>query len=249
MAEGLLPPLRPDSAFFLDVDGTLLELAERPDTVQVEPSTLELVRALNIAANGAVALVSGRSIRDLDRLFAPLALPAAGQHGLERRDAEGHSHRHAFPAEPLRDAAARLTAFASAHPGLVLEDKGASLALHYRLAPTLEARVREEIEREAATLGRHFHVQRGIKVLELKPTGRDKGTAVEEFMAEAPFAGCVPVFVGDDLTDEFGFGVVNRLGGVSVKVGPAPTQAHWRIAHSADVRPWLADWTRRQRAK
>jgi trehalose 6-phosphate phosphatase len=245
-SEARLPELPANVAFFLDVDGTLLELAEKPDAVRVEPSTLELIRGLNIAARGAVALVSGRSIRDLDRLFAPLVLAAAGQHGMERRDAEGHSHRHAFPSEPLREAAAHLAAFASAHQGLVLEDKGASLALHYRLAPMLEERVREAIEREASALGSNFEIQRGIKVLELKPTGRDKGTAVAEFMREAPFAGRVPVFIGDDLTDEFGFGVVNGLGGISVKVGPAATQAHWRIAHSEGVRRWLEGWTARE---
>jgi trehalose 6-phosphate phosphatase len=242
-----LPELGADAAFFLDIDGTLVAIAERPDIVRIEPSLMELIRGVREAAGGAVAIVSGRTIRDIDRLFAPLVLPAAGQHGLERRDAEGRLHRHDFTAGPLREAALRLAAFASAHPGLLLEDKGASLALHYRQSPSLEGAVREAVGREAQRIGRNFEMQQGIKVIELKPSGRDKGMAIAEFLDEAPFKGRKPVFVGDDLTDEFGFAMVNRLGGCSIKVGPGETAAGWRIEHAAAVLVWLAGWARQFR--
>ena len=152
-------------------------------------------------------------------------------------------------ADQLKVAAARLAAFAAAHPGLLLEDKGRSLALHYRLAPQLEGEARALVGEVLAGLGEGFELQRGKMVLELRPGGRDKGSAIAEFMAEAPFRGRVPAFVGDDLTDEFGFGVVNGMGGVSVKVGEGASQARWRIADAAAVRAWLAQWASRWGAR
>jgi trehalose 6-phosphate phosphatase len=240
-----LPALSPYWAFFLDIDGTLLELAERPDMVRADAGLVSLLGGLQQAANGAVALISGRSVADVDRLFAPLELPVAGQHGVERRDAAGQVHRHDFPLEPLRDSAARLQAFAAAHPGLILEDKGNSLALHYRQAPQLAEQARAEMARVAAGLGDAFELQAGKMVFELKPGGRDKGNVIDEFMREAPFRGCTPVFVGDDLTDEYGFGAVNRMGGHAIKVGAGRSVARWRLADAQAVRAWLGDWVAR----
>jgi len=234
-----LPQPAADWAYFLDVDGTLLEHAATPDAVRVDADMRALLAALQARAGGALALISGRAVADIDTLFAPLRLPVAGQHGVERRDAAGQVHRHAFPQEPVRRAARRIGAFAAAHPGLVFEDKGYNLALHYRLAPELATEACALVEGAAAELGEGFELQRGKMVLELKPGGRDKGTAIEEFMAEPPFRGRTPVFVGDDLTDEFGFGVVNRMGGVSVKVGDGGSAARWRLADAAAVRAWL----------
>lgn len=245
MSGASLPPLAADWAFFLDVDGTLLEHADTPDAVRVDGAMRNLLSDLQAGARGALALISGRSVADLDRLFAPLALAAAGQHGAERRDGAGRVHRHDFPEAPVRRAAARLAAFAGAHPGLLLEDKGRSLALHYRLAPQLEDEARALVDEVLSELGEGFELQRGKMVLELRPGGRDKGSSIAEFMAEAPFRGRVPVFVGDDLTDEFGFGVVNGMGGVSVKVGEGTSQARWRIADAAAVRAWLGQWAAR----
>lgn len=245
MSGASLPPLAADWAFFLDVDGTLLEHADTPDAVRVDGAMRNLLSDLQAGARGALALISGRSVADLDRLFAPLALAAAGQHGAERRDGAGRVHRHDFPEAPVRRAAARLAAFAGAHPGLLLEDKGRSLALHYRLAPRLEDEARALVDEVLSELGEGFELQRGKMVLELRPGGRDKGSSIAEFMAEAPFRGRVPVFVGDDLTDEFGFGVVNGMGGVSVKVGEGTSQARWRIADAAAVRAWLGQWAAR----
>lgn len=245
MTPARLPEPAGDWAFFLDIDGTLLEVAERPDAVQVDAALRRLLGALEEAAGGALALISGRSVADVDGLFAPLVLPVAGQHGIERRDANGQIHRHAFPVEPLRRVAASLGTFAAGHQGLLLEDKGHSIALHYRRAPQFEAAVKAQMTAAAHALGEGFEVQGGKMVFELKPGGRDKGVVIEEYMAEAPFLGRKPVFAGDDLTDEYGFGVVNRLGGHSMKVGPGKSAARWRIEDARAVRAWLAAWLAR----
>src|SRR5258705_2300325 len=130
-----LPPSDPRCACFLDIDGTLLDIAAMRAGVHPAPADSRLVTALYAATNGALALISGRSLAGIDRMFAPLKLPAAGQHGIERRDSRGRMHRHPFPEDALRRAAAFIRAFAARHEGLVFEDKGASVALHYRLAP------------------------------------------------------------------------------------------------------------------
>ena len=239
-----LPEPAAEWAFFLDIDGTLLEHAERPDAVRPHAAAL-LLAALNEASGSALALISGRSVADIDALFAPLRLAAAGQHGIERRDARGRTHGHAFPAEALRRVAARVSDFASRHHGLLFEDKGHNLALHYRLAPQLAGVAQAALREVAAQLGDNFEVLDGKMVVELKPSGRDKGSAIEEFMHEPPFRGRTPVFVGDDRTDEFWFGVVNRLGGHSIKVGAGPTAARLRIADAAAVRAWLGTWVAR----
>ncbi len=237
-----MPPLAADWAFFLDIDGTLLEYAARPHEVQVDAGLLELLDRLRAASGGAIALVSGRSVEDIDKLFAPLVLPAAGQHGTERRTAAGTVRRHAPPIERLGRAAADLVRLTAAHTGLVLENKGMTLALHYRLAPALRALAEREMRAAAAALGDAFELQSGKFVIEIKPSGKDKGSAIAEFAAEAPFAGRRPVFIGDDLTDEPGFDLVNRMGGHSLKVGPGITRARWHLFDAAAVRRWLATY-------
>ncbi len=227
-------------ALFLDIDGTLLTHAETPDAVYVDDALRELLARLQAQADGALALISGRSIDDVDALFAPLVLPVAGQHGVEWRDAAGTLHRLPFPEAHLRQVAQRFAAFKARHPGIVFEDKGHNLALHYRLAPQLEREVRALVEHAVADLGGDFELQAGKMVVELKPGGHDKGTAIEAFMATAPFAGRTPVFLGDDLTDEFGFETVRRLGGHAVKVGDGESVADWRLPDVGAVRAWLA---------
>lgn len=244
-----VPTLAQGWAFFLDVDGTLLEHAEHPQAVRVGAELLRLLERLLGAAGGAVALISGRAVADIERLFAPLAFPAAGQHGTERRPASGELHRHAPPQAHLRRTAAELGRIAQANGGLLFEDKGASLALHYRGSPGLRGLAEREMRRVAAALGDGFELQTGKFVFEIKPSGKDKGTAIAEFMSEAPFAGRVPVFIGDDLTDEYGFALVNRFGGHSVKVGFGETRALWRLADAAAVRRWLGEYVERFGAK
>jgi trehalose 6-phosphate phosphatase len=236
------PEFAHDWALFLDVDGTLLEHVEHFQAVRVERSVRALLEELRDASGGAIALVSGRSADDIDRLFAPLALPLAGQHGLERRSADGTIHRHAPPVERLAEAAAQLVRLTSAHTALALENKGMTLALHYRRAPELARLVEAEVRRVTGFLGEDFELQAGKFVFEIKPGGRNKGSAIGDFLAEAPFAGRTPVFIGDDLTDEHGFEVVNEAGGHSVKVGPGETRARWRLANPAAVQAWLRAW-------
>jgi trehalose 6-phosphate phosphatase len=235
-----MPPFCADWAFFLDVDGTLLEYAARPQEVRVEAELVRLLERLFAFSGGAIALVSGRSVEDVDKLFAPLKFPAAGQHGTERRAADGSVRRHTPPLEGLGRAAGAIVRLTAAHEGLVFENKGMALALHYRLAPGLRVLAEREMRAIAADLGDAFELQTGKFVVEIKPGGRDKGSAIAEFAAEPPFAGRRPVFIGDDLTDEAGFAVVNRLGGHAVKVGPGISQARWRLFDAAAVRNWLA---------
>ncbi len=239
---GAPPPLARDCAVFLDLDGTLLELAVTPDRVRVDGEVAALLPALAARLDGAFALITGRAIADVDRLFPELALPIAGQHGCERRGADGALHRHSVAGSlaQLREGLGRL---AARHDGLLLEDKGATLALHYRRAPRLAGYVHRAVRAEvalAAAAGTPWCLQRGKRLVEVKPDGRDKGTAILEFMAEAPFRGRRPVFAGDDLTDEFGFAAVERLGGWGVKVGPGATRAHYRLPDVGAVREWLA---------
>jgi trehalose 6-phosphate phosphatase len=238
----LLPAFAPAWSVFLDVDGTLLEFGERPETVTIRPGIIRTLDALHRLV--PLALISGRAIADLDRLFAPLILPAAGQHGAERRNRGGQICTAALSRSGLRRAWTRLAAWALGHPGLYLEDKGLSLAVHYRGAPQLAAEVRRAVHDELQRLGDDFVLGSGQMVVEIRPAGWDKGRAVTEFMAEPPFAGRVPVVVGDDATDEDGFAAANRLGGHSIKVGAGPTVARWRLAGVVEVLAWLDGYAR-----
>jgi trehalose 6-phosphate phosphatase len=235
------PPLYESCAVFLDIDGTLLEIAPSPDLVQVAPSLLALLPALRRRLGGAVALITGRAISDVDRLFPGVKMAIAGQHGCERRDAQGMLHLHAAKTGTLERLRKLFTEFALSHPGLMLEDKGATLALHYRRAPQLAAHVHRTMrETVAATGTKGYRLQPGKCLLELRPDHRDKGAAIGDFMAEQPFRGRFPVFIGDDRGDEHGFAVVDRLGGWTIKVGAGRSRARYRLADVAAVNAWLA---------
>ena len=237
---GAAPPApRPDWAYFFDIDGTLADLADSPAGARVDPEFQRLVQDLHRATGGAVALISGRAITDIDRLFPGSPFPAAGQHGMERRDAAGRVSRHAFPAHELHGVRQCLVDAVARHPGLLLEDKGLSLALHYRRAPRLAGYVHRLVHSLMTPLGARYCVLPGKRIVEVKPAGKDKGVAVQEFMQEVPFRGRTPLFMGDDLTDEYGFATVNRLGGCSVKVGSGRTVARWRLGDVRAVRAWL----------
>jgi trehalose 6-phosphate phosphatase len=239
VSKAALPSWRDDWALFLDVDGTLLEIAATPEAVQVPARAVAAIAAAAERLAGAVALVSGRSIADLDRLFAPLRLPIAGAHGAQRRTATGVVYAQRY-AELLAPARELLAFWAAEHRGTLLEDKQDSLALHYRNAPMLEPAARRAVAAALAAAGSAFHLQEGKKVLEIKPSDTSKGRAIEEFMAEPPFIARQPIFLGDDLTDEAGFEVVNRLGGHSIAVGAErETQARWRMNDEKHVLDWL----------
>lgn len=241
-----LPSPERDWALFLDVDGTLIEIAERPDSVHVRPETVPLLERLRELLGGAVALVSGRSLERLDELFAPLRLPAAGLHGVERRRADGEVVGAATSRRGLNGARQRLHAFGESCPGSLVEDKGGTIALHYRLAPECEAEARRLVHDLLAELGDEYKVQEGKMVLELKPASAGKDKALAAFLREPPFLSRRPVFVGDDLTDEDGFAEVNRRGGLSIRVGnESPSAASYRLSSTGEVHRWLTEVARR----
>ena len=226
-------------AYFLDVDGTLLDFASTPDGAQVGAGTLALLRRLHDATGGAVALISGRALRDVERLFAGLTLAVAGQHGLEGRDADGTVTWMVEPGPMHDDLKRQLQAFVTENPSLILEDKGVSFAVHYRAAPQLDDLVRRRLESIHARLDATYVVAPGKQVLEIRPVGATKGDAIRVFMRITPFEGRLPVFVGDDVTDEAGFAMVNDRGGHSVKVGDGESIARWRLTDTAAVAEWL----------
>jgi trehalose 6-phosphate phosphatase len=226
---------------FLDVDGTLLEIAPTPQAVEVPADLVGLLARLHDLVGGALALVSGRPVAELDRLFGPERFAAAGVHGAELRMADG-SHVRAPAGPDLREARAAFQAFVDRHPGAHCEDKGVAVTLHYRLAPDTEEEARCLAGTVAERLGPDVELLHGKMVVELRPSGANKGRAVEAFLSNAPFVGRIPVYVGDDLTDEDAFAEVNRLGGVSVLVGARSSSvASARLPTPRDVRRWLAE--------
>jgi trehalose 6-phosphate phosphatase len=223
---------------FLDVDGTLLELADHPGAVFVDPALRDLLARLRAAADGAVALISGRTIADLDRLFDDFGLPLAGMHGCERRDAKGELHVAPVALEQLTEVRAGLQRLAARHPGLLLEDKGAGLALHFLRARELEHELRAEVALLAAPLVPKFALLDGHAVIEVKPAAHTKDSAVSAFMEEPPFRGRQPIFIGDDQTDYGGFAAVRRFDGLAIAVG-SRVQSEWWLPGPAAVRQWL----------
>jgi trehalose 6-phosphate phosphatase len=232
------PPLPNEtSALFLDLDGTLLEIAPRPDAVAVPPGLAVTLASVERALEGAVAILSGRSIATIDALLQPPLRCVAGVHGAERRNAAGRLSRVALP--DFSAVAAAADALVERHPGLLVERKPGAIALHYRGAPEFGPRCIDVLG--AAVEARpDIELLLGKMVVEAKPRSVHKGTALSAFLAEPPFAGRRPWHLGDDRTDEHAFAVVNRLGGVAVKVGEGPSVAPFRLADAAAVRDWLA---------
>ncbi|MBE7939750.1 MULTISPECIES: trehalose-phosphatase [Ramlibacter] len=229
--------LAPSCALFLDFDGTLVDLAPQPEDVLVPDGLVDALQALHRALGGALAMVSGRPIAEMDAFLHPLRLPAAGVHGAQRRGADGVLHQAEPP--PLDEALAAAHALAARDERLRVELKPGSIALHYRQAPEREAEC-VAVMQAAVARSRGLALLRGKMVVEAKPGGATKGRAIEAFLHEPPFAGRVPVFVGDDVTDEAGFSAVQRLRGLGVKVGEGDTVASRRIASPADFRAQLA---------
>ena len=242
MVQLSLPEPRADWALFLDFDGSLVELAATPDAVHVADDLLRLLEELETHLDGALAIVSGRPIAQLDDYLAPHRFPTAGLHGLERRRSDGLLVPAPARSDQLANIAAGLEAFAAAHPAVLIEDKGVTIALHYRGAPQLEDACRAIMQDLAAQCGDDMVLLAGKMVFEIKPANVDKGQVIDAFVAEAPFAGRIPVFCGDDVTDEPGFAAANRHGGVSIRVG-APTAgstiARFRVTDVGALFAWL----------
>ncbi|HTH60464.1 MAG TPA: trehalose-phosphatase [Paraburkholderia sp.] len=236
-----LPAVLPSdqTAFFFDFDGTLVELAPTPDGVLVRDDMLASLAELRRLTHGAVAVVSGRGIDSIDAFLRMPDMPVAGLHGAERRDANGDTQRIGFNDQRLLHMEQVLADVVRAHPGMLLEIKGAALALHFRNAPEHEGVARTATERLAADYADAYVLQPGKMVYEIKPKDVDKGRAVRAFLDELPFAGRRPVFAGDDLTDEKGFAVVNERDGLSIKVGGGDTIARTRVESVGALLRWL----------
>jgi len=233
-----LPAASLDWCLFLDVDGALAELAETAAPTAADATRRTLLDEVAERLGGAVALVSGRSIAGVDALFAPLRLPTAGLHGVERRKASGAVQGAGYVDAQLNAARAALAHFVAEHPGTLLEDRHRSLAVHFRGAPQHESSVRHAIAAAAKPMGTNYQVQQGNQMLEIKPYGFTKGTAVKEYLQEPPFSGRKPVFVGDDLWDSSGFRAVEVFGGICIAVGDR-IGGEWRAEDATAVRRWL----------
>lgn len=225
-------------AWFLDFDGTLVEIAARPEHVVVEDAARLALARLQAMTGGAVAIVTGREIHAIDAFLAPLVLPVAGVHGLTRRNASGVVRQPETDMRFLAEARTALAPLMAELDGLLIETKSTSLALHYRARPDAEARCLAAME-ALASRSPETHLLRGKMVIELRAGGADKGTAVAEFLDEAPFRGRRPFFAGDDVTDEDAFRLVNARGGISIKIGPGETAAVARCPDTATFLAWL----------
>jgi trehalose 6-phosphate phosphatase len=236
------PPL-PDGtapwALLLDVDGSLLSFADDPEALHVELALARTLRQLHEHLDGALALISGRTIASLDRLFGQPRWAAAGLHGLEMRPADGSIER-TYVDPTQRDNVFRAASeLAASLPGVRIEDKGVSIALHYREAPWQETAL------DAAAAGliediSSYELQPGNHVFEFKPRGMNKGRAVTQLLDTSPFVGRTPVYIGDDLTDEYAFAVTNARRGMSIRVGARePSSAHFTLPGPPAVHAWL----------
>ncbi len=228
----LLHPSR--TAFFFDVDGTLIDIAPHPDAVYVSKMLVDDLDRLSAASDGAVALVSGREVAVLDRLFQPLEMSVSGVHGAQfRRRPGGEMSLVEDLPQGIRSA---LKALAATFSGVLVEDKGASVALHYRNDPGIASVLEDRIAKVVSADARTLTVLPGRMVFEVKRRGHDKGAAVRAFMSEPPFAGRTPVFIGDDVTDEAGFAAVRELDGIAISIGRRLPGADFTLPQAEDVR-------------
>jgi trehalose 6-phosphate phosphatase len=231
-----LPSITRETALFLDFDGTLAELAPRPDAVRVAQGLIDCLAALHEQLDGALAIVSGRRLADLDDFLRPLVLPAAGEHGAQQRSADGRVSSAHIP--DLSQVLATAQSLVDLHPGLLLEPKSSSIALHYRHCPNLEPLCRDALTGAIGGTDA-LELLEGKCVLEVKARGVDKGAAIRAFMAQSPFTGRTPLFAGDDVTDEAGFVVVQAMRGVGIKVGQGDSIARHRCDSPLALRSWL----------
>lgn len=242
--EGLATAIRdePDGwALFLDIDGTLIDLADTPDAIIVPPALPGHLNAISERLGGALALVTGRALPYADRLFQPYRFPIAGLHGSERRAADGTIQRLAATAA-FDEVKQSLQAASGEWPGVLIEDKGAAIAAHYRQAPEWRDTVEKAMEFYLLQAGTDFTLQRGKMVFEIRPARADKGEAVRAYLDEPPFRGRRPITIGDDITDEAMFRTANSLGGRSIRISETAggTEARTTIASTSLLRETLS---------
>jgi len=228
-------------AWFFDVDGTLVEIAPTPSSVVVNDDLPGIISRLHELSGGAVSLITGRAIADVEKILPLPGVAVAGQHGLEIRAASGGVTVRSSTRADLEAIERELIHLAKHHAGLIVEHKGESIALHYRRAPKLAGYVHRVMRNLQSTYGRDLVIQKGKRVVELKPAHAEKGSAISELMLRPPFKGRTPAFVGDDITDETGFKLINQMGGHSIKVGSGTTAAKWRLNDVTAVREWLSE--------
>lgn len=235
------PPVLPTPfCLFLDFDGTLVELCDHPGAVFVPADLRATLGALSDCLDGALALVSGRSVADLATRIAPLQLPLGGVHGLERLGADGRRLDNGNSAQSLEAAKSAVHELVTADPRLFAEDKGSAVAVHYRMAPDRASDVEAWMRQQCQRIGPPARLQCGKAVVELVLGEATKADTVSDFLAEPPFRERCPVFVGDDTTDEPALQRVNELGGVAVHVGDrGDTCAPYRLPDVAAVHDWL----------
>lgn len=241
LAPGWAELSRTPRALFLDIDGTLVEFESHPDMVRAAESLIMLLTNVASVLHDALALLSGRSLTDIDRVFSPWQPYAAGVHGAEVRGSEGVRRHLPDPTDlaRLRESSMRL---AEELPGMWVEDKGMSVALHHRDAPELGPRLSAEAQHLAQASGGTFVVQPGVMVQELRPAAYDKGLALVELLEQLPFHGRSPIVVGDDRTDEFAFAAAQKVGGIAILVGNRnDTHATFGLPNPEAVRGWLAE--------
>ncbi len=235
----LVPDLR-KCAILLDIDGTILDIAPSPQQVWVPPELRHTLARLDQLTGGALALVSGRPLADIDRIFSPLQLAAIGGHGAELRAVAGAEPRSC--AAPLSAALKlRLARITEIGPGIIAEDKGYSLALHYRLAPEMGEELRAAVAEICAAVPQGtIEILPGKLVVEINPAGVNKANAVCDLMRYPPFAGRNPIFIGDDTTDVPVFGIISRFGGLGFSVGRIVADVSGHFDKPETVRSWLA---------
>jgi trehalose 6-phosphate phosphatase len=236
-----LPLIARNWALFLDIDGTLLDYAPTPEGVEVPPLLRQTLARLSEALGGALALVTGRRIADVDRIFAPLQLSVAGQHGAEARRFRGE-WRFALETPSLESIVAPIHAYVAEHPGVTIriENKELSAAIHYRGAEEHRGALERLLEGAIAQSKGEFRMLPGHLVFDVMKRGIDKGAALDWFMAEPPFQSRVPVFAGDETTDEDGFAASLARGGYAIRVGPArESVASWQLRSPQEMRDWL----------
>lgn len=227
-----------DWALFLDFDGTLVELAATPDAIEVPLELPALLSRLGTCYSGALAILTGRSLNDLDRYLASPSWPAAGQHGAEIRRVAG-GERFLCDTDVLDAARAELTGFVAHHAGILVEDKGASIALHYRGVPEAQWAVKSTTQALVRASQGALESIAGKALYEVRPAGANKGDALRSFLEVPPFSGRKPLVIGDDQTDEAAFEAALGLGGYAIKVGSGSTAAPLGLDDSAAVRCWL----------
>jgi trehalose 6-phosphate phosphatase len=240
MRETLTPAT--NYALFLDFDGTLVDIVERPEAVVVDPALPDILLRLCARLDGALAVISGRPIAFLDQHLGEGRFDMAGLHGLEHRIAG-----RLFLCNPkdhplLRRTVGRLKDIVAQKPGVLIEDKGCSVAIHWRLAPQERDFALATAHAAVEALGADYRVQHGKAVAEILPSAAGKGKVIERFLQHAAYHGRRPVFVGDDLTDENGFKAVRAHGGLAVRIGPGETIAQARLGTPADLRHSLSTW-------